>query len=234
MRPGRLRAHLSYANVTATLALFVALGGSAYAVKRIDGKDIAARTIPAGKLKRESLTQEEIGPRAIGRSELSRSLREALRQEDEPGLPGADGYPGEPGVPGEPGPPGTACDPTGLRLCADDELPGGDTLTLTVQGFAAEIALDPAYRAGCAGAPAVCTMLVQGALPTPAAVDAWYRDAAAGQPSATRDVQLTVRSSGGAVVAALAGPDGRPSGLVRHGDRFQLAIAVDDVRQTAP
>ena len=95
--------------------MFLALGGSAYAVKRIDGKDIAAHTIPAGKLKKETLTREEIGPRAIGRSELSRSLRAALRDagdplEPVPGQDGYDGLPGEPGEPGEPGPPGGACD----------------------------------------------------------------------------------------------------------------------------
>ena len=38
-----MRERLSYANVMATIAVFLALGGSAYAVKRIEGKDIAAR-----------------------------------------------------------------------------------------------------------------------------------------------------------------------------------------------
>ena len=40
--------HLSYANVMATVAVFVALGGGAYAAVHVNGKDIQNRTI-AGK-----------------------------------------------------------------------------------------------------------------------------------------------------------------------------------------
>jgi hypothetical protein len=226
-----MRRHISYANVMATIAVFIALGGSAYAVKRIDGKDIAAHTIPASKLKKETLTRDEIGPRAIGRSELSRGLRAALRPPDEPGLPpqdGFDGLPGEPGEPGEPGPPGASCDTAGPRLCPDDELPVGSTLTLTIAGVAADVPVDPAYRAGCTVTPAACTVLVRGPLPVPAAIDAWYRAA-----STPGNVRLAVARSG-AVVAEVTGPNGRPLSLIRHGDGFDLAIAVDEVREAAP
>jgi hypothetical protein len=227
-----IRSHLTYANVMATIAVFLALGGSAYAVKRIDGKDIAAHTIPASKLKKETLTREEIGPRAIGRSELSRSLRAALRDAGEPldPLPGQDGYdglPGEPGEPGEPGPPGTACDPAVMRLCPEDELPAGSTLRLTVDG--ADVKVDPAYRAGCTTTgTANCTVVVRGALPVPAQVEAWY------QTPPPRDLQLTVEGSGGAILTRLEGAGGRPVSLIRHGDGFDLAITVAQLRQTAP
>lgn len=56
----RLRGHLSYANVVATLALFVALGGSSYAAFTISGSDIRNRSIPGKKLKRNTLTGREI------------------------------------------------------------------------------------------------------------------------------------------------------------------------------
>ena len=42
---GRMRSHLTYSNVIATVALFCALGGSAYAAKKISGKQIINRTI---------------------------------------------------------------------------------------------------------------------------------------------------------------------------------------------
>jgi len=211
-----MRERLTYANVMATIAVFLALGGSAYAVKRIEGKDIAARSIPASKVKKDALTREEIGPRAVGRSELSRSLRDALR-EPEPGPPGQDGFdgpPGEPGEPGEPGASGAGCDP--VRLCADDELPADAQVRLTAGG--AEIPVDAAYRAGCTVTPPLCTVLVRGDLPVPPGVEAWD------QP---RDVQLVVERPAGTVVAQLTGPNGRPSSLVRHGDRYDLAITVD-------
>jgi len=47
----RMRKHLSFANTIALIALFVALGGSAYAAKQLSGKSIKNGSIPAKKLK---------------------------------------------------------------------------------------------------------------------------------------------------------------------------------------
>ncbi len=52
----RFTKHLSFANVVAVLALFVALGGVGYAAKKINGKSIANNSIPAKKLKKSVLT----------------------------------------------------------------------------------------------------------------------------------------------------------------------------------
>jgi hypothetical protein len=43
----RIRSHLTYANVLATLAMFVLLGGAAFAAAKISGSDIQNRSIPA-------------------------------------------------------------------------------------------------------------------------------------------------------------------------------------------
>jgi hypothetical protein len=51
----RLRARLTYANVVATLALFIALGGSSYAVSKISGSQIRNASIAGKKLKRNTL-----------------------------------------------------------------------------------------------------------------------------------------------------------------------------------
>lgn len=56
----KLRQRLTYANVMSTLAVFVALGGSSYAALRIDGSSIKNRSIPAKKLKRNSITGREV------------------------------------------------------------------------------------------------------------------------------------------------------------------------------
>jgi hypothetical protein len=48
----RAASHLTYANVMATVALFVAVGGSAYAALKIDGRQIVSHSIPASKLAR--------------------------------------------------------------------------------------------------------------------------------------------------------------------------------------
>jgi hypothetical protein len=52
--------HLTYANVMATLAVFIALGGSSYAAFTISGRNIEKRSIAGTKLKRNTLTGREI------------------------------------------------------------------------------------------------------------------------------------------------------------------------------
>lgn len=51
----RIRRNLSFANVVAVIALFIALGGGAYAAKKLNGKTIANNSIPAKKLKKSVL-----------------------------------------------------------------------------------------------------------------------------------------------------------------------------------
>ena len=46
-----MRRHLTYANVTATLALFIALGGGAYAISKIGSKDIRNGAIRSADLR---------------------------------------------------------------------------------------------------------------------------------------------------------------------------------------
>jgi hypothetical protein len=62
----RLCSRLSYANVVATLALFLALGGSAVAASQINGSAIKNRSIAGGKLKKNTLTGTEINKAKLG------------------------------------------------------------------------------------------------------------------------------------------------------------------------
>ena len=71
------RPRLTYANVVATLALFVALGGSSYAALKISGRDIKAHTITGQNIKRNSLGRRQIKesslsavPRALNAAKL--------------------------------------------------------------------------------------------------------------------------------------------------------------------
>ena len=70
-----LRTRLTYANVVATLALFVALGGSSYAALKISGREIKAHTITGQNIKRNSL-----GRRQIKESSLSAVPRALQRR----------------------------------------------------------------------------------------------------------------------------------------------------------
>ena len=51
----RLRSHLTYANVPATLALFIALGGSSYAALKVTGRNVKNGSLTGKDLKRNTL-----------------------------------------------------------------------------------------------------------------------------------------------------------------------------------
>ena len=73
----RLRERLTYANVMSTLAIFVALGGSSYAALTISGTSIENRSIPATKLKRNSITGKEVRESRLSRVPRARDRRPA-------------------------------------------------------------------------------------------------------------------------------------------------------------
>lgn len=67
-----LRNRLTYANVVATLALFVALGGVSWAAIRISGHQIKPHTITARQVKANSLGGRQIKERSLGIVPLAR------------------------------------------------------------------------------------------------------------------------------------------------------------------
>jgi hypothetical protein len=66
MRVNWGRQHFSYANVVATLALFIALGGSSYAVSRISGSQLENNSVAGKKLKRNTLGGKRIKESRLG------------------------------------------------------------------------------------------------------------------------------------------------------------------------
>jgi len=58
--PRRLRRHLSYANLVATIAVFVVFGGVSYAAATISGNKLIKGTVGAGKLKNGTLTSAQV------------------------------------------------------------------------------------------------------------------------------------------------------------------------------
>jgi hypothetical protein len=63
----RIRERLTYANVMATLAVFIALGGTSYAAATINGSDIKNRSIKGSKLKHNTLTGTQIKESKLAR-----------------------------------------------------------------------------------------------------------------------------------------------------------------------
>jgi hypothetical protein len=56
---------LSFSNVVACLALFVALGGSVYAAGNLDGKQIKASSLPGNRIKPKTVPPNRIKPNSL-------------------------------------------------------------------------------------------------------------------------------------------------------------------------
>lgn len=122
----RLRPRLTFSNAISTLALFVALGGSAYAAGVLPANSVGRAqlrgdAVTASKIARNSVGRSELRPESVGSSELARgsvnlrslepALRERLSQAGISGRPGATGAVGSTGAQGPAG--GTG--PTGAQ-----------------------------------------------------------------------------------------------------------------------
>jgi hypothetical protein len=65
------RKHLSYANVTATAALFVALGGTSYALISVDSDNVVNNSLRSSDLRNNSVRSRDIRDRTV----LARDVR---------------------------------------------------------------------------------------------------------------------------------------------------------------
>jgi hypothetical protein len=149
-----IRPRLTYANVVASLALFVALGGVSW----------AAVTLPTGSVGTRQLKPGAVSTAKVrDRSLLARDFKRGQLPRGEPGLAGERGVPGPKGDKGDPGAPGEKGDPgapgatnvvvrrqdTGVQAnggralfvvqCAPGERAVGGGASLTVSGTAAEL-----------------------------------------------------------------------------------------------
>lgn len=75
-----MRRHLSYANVVATLALFVALGGGAYAVSKVGSREIRNGSIRSTDLKNhKAVANRDVRPNAIKGSAVAEGTLDASK-----------------------------------------------------------------------------------------------------------------------------------------------------------
>jgi hypothetical protein len=93
----RLRPRLSYANVVATLALFLALGGTGYAVSQLPANSVGSKQIRRGavgpsELRSAAVSSRSLHDRTVRLRDLSLGARSALR-----GAIGPQGAAGPPG-----------------------------------------------------------------------------------------------------------------------------------------
>jgi hypothetical protein len=80
----RVRARITYANLTATLALFVALGGTSYAAltlprNSVGSSQIRANAVGPSELRSRAVGSSELRDRSIKLGDISTSARASLR-----------------------------------------------------------------------------------------------------------------------------------------------------------
>jgi hypothetical protein len=118
----RVRAHLSYANTMSTLAVFIALGGSAWAVtalprNSVGSAQIRTGAVSTGEIRNRSVRSIDIRDRAITLRDISASARASLR-----------------GAQGPAGPPGPAATSYRAAVNSGGGTPSGNARTVNHQG----------------------------------------------------------------------------------------------------
>lgn len=98
----RVRERITYANVISSMALFIALGGTSYALtvprNSVGAKQIRGGAVGASEVRTGAIRSGEVKDRSVAVRDLSTSARRALR-----GPTGATGGPGPAGPPGPSG-----------------------------------------------------------------------------------------------------------------------------------
>ena len=94
-----LRRRLSYANVVASLALFVALGGTGYAAVTITSKNVQNGSLTGTDIKNSSIASADVKNGSL----LAQDFKVGQLVRGAPGAPGVPGVPGQPGSAGQKG-----------------------------------------------------------------------------------------------------------------------------------
>ena len=103
----KLRSHLSYANVMATIAVFIALGGGAYAALKLPRNSVGPAQIKANAISSSKVKPRSLLASDFRRGQLPRGQRGPVGAQGPQGALGPQGAQGPRGVTGPTGADGT-------------------------------------------------------------------------------------------------------------------------------
>jgi hypothetical protein len=121
----KFRTSLTYANVMATFAVFVALGGSSYAAIKVTGKNVKDSSLTGKDVRNSSLTTSDVKNRSLLAGDFKSGQLPAggsgpTGPPGPPGPKGETGSQGGPGTPGQPGATGPTFGRSGTNSCNPD------------------------------------------------------------------------------------------------------------------
>ena len=194
----RLRPHATYANVVATLALFIALGGGAYAAVKLPAnsvgtKQLKSRAVTSAKVKNGSLLAADFADGQVPAG--PRGAQGAAGEAGRDGAAGADGRDGAAGT--------ARAYADVIPNCTGGTFPVGtcETLPGRTKGVSAVVRVD--HGTYCVAAPGISSATVPavvsvnsyntgGGFSSP---NAWVSDGSYGCPNATDFQVLTARDN---------------------------------------
>jgi hypothetical protein len=213
----RVRSKISYANVVASLALFLALGGVSYAAIEIPKNSVGTKA-----LKANAVTSAKIKNGTIEKADLAKSALPPLGSN---GTNGANGAPGEKGAPGDKGEPADY----GL-LDPDNYLPGASYAEITIDGHSA--AKVRGYRIDCVDNE--CTLSVGKPMDPNIELDAWYELAMLGDTAAAmKNFSITEYTGGGTPVRRYHVTEGIPIAKRTLNERIEVTFGSGFIQRVA-
>jgi hypothetical protein len=200
----RVSTHVTYANVVATLALFIALGGGAYAAIKLPANSVGTKQI-----KSQAVTSKKVKNGSLLAADFAKGQTPA-GPKGEQGAQGPQGEPGRQGDPGGQGAPGAAGAAGTARAYADviPNCSGGvfpvgtcDTIPGRTKGVSSVVRIETGTY--CVAAPGISSATVPAVVSVNAyntgggfsSPNARVSDGSYGCPNATDFQVLTARDN---------------------------------------
>ncbi len=128
-----VRSHLTYANVMATIAVFIALGGTSYAALQITSRNVPKDALTGADIK--NLTGADVRNNTLTGADVRNLTMADFAAQERPGLAGVPGPPGPPGPPGVAGKDATPADFAGEPTSSVAAAPAGGGQCAAVAQF---------------------------------------------------------------------------------------------------